>query len=82
MRRRNDDRDVYAHSYLADEEATVSISTNLIFCLLLWWMTGSSSPENDNNVDISELEMEVIPEFSNKLSDIHKKELYHGSWKI
>lgn len=36
-------------------------------------MTGRSSPENDNNVDISEVEMEVIPEFSNKLSDIHKK---------
>lgn len=82
MTQRNDDRDVYAHPYLADEEATVSISTNLIFCLLLWWMTGSSSPVNDNNVDISELEMEVIPEFPNKLSDIHKKELCHGSWNI
>lgn len=35
-------------------------------------MTGGSSPENDGKVDIFELEMEVIPGFSNKLSDNHK----------
>lgn len=26
---------VYAHTYLVDEEATVSISTNIISCFLL-----------------------------------------------
>lgn len=44
------------HTYLFDEEAMVSISTNIIFCFLFWWMTGDSSPEKDDKADIFEME--------------------------
>lgn len=59
------------HRYLTEEDATVCMSTNVIFCVR--WKMGDSSSENEEIVDT--LEVDVVADRSNISRGTGKSEI-------